>query len=90
MDNHRDIVSTFFVVITKVPLGIIWVLNFITLLNPSGDTAQKRRKNRGTALVILAILTPILSMVVANKEGSFFNPRDWIRGRRVGNIRNYL
>jgi len=75
---------------TKVPLGIIWILNFITMLNPGGKTAVQRRKNRGTALVILAFLTPIIGMLVANKEGSLFNPKDWIKGKRIGEIRNYI
>jgi hypothetical protein len=41
-------------------------------------------------MVILAILTPIPGLLVLNKEGSLFNPKSWLAGRRVGNIRNHL
>ena len=89
-DNNKAMLPTVLSIMTKVPLGIIWIMNFITMLNPSGKTASKRRKSRGTALVILAILTPIIGMLVVEKEGSLFNPRDWIKGKRIGSIRNHL
>ncbi len=60
------------------------------MLKPSGATAAERRSSRGTAMIVLAILTPIIGLVVANKEGSLFNPKDWIRGRRVGGMRHHL
>ena len=90
IDNNRSMLRTILVIMTKMPLGILWFLNFITMLNPSGKTAAERRKNRGGALIILAILTPILGMLVVNKEGSFFNPKDWIKGQRVGSMRDHL
>ena len=89
-DNNKAMLPTVLSLMTKIPLGIIWILSFITMLNPSGKTAKERRKNRGTALVIMAILTPILGMLVVEKQGSMFNPRDWIKGRRIGGIRNHL
>ncbi len=89
-DNHRALVPTILSIMTKVPLGIIWIISFITMLNPGGKTAAERRKNRGTALVIMGILTPIIGMLVVNKEGNLFNPRDWIKGRRIGSIRKHL
>jgi hypothetical protein len=60
------------------------------MLNPSGKTAKQRRKNRASALMLMAILTPIISMLIVEKKGSLFNPRDWIKGRRIGSIRKYL
>ena len=89
-DNHKKVFPTILSIMTKVPLGIIWILSFMTMLNPSGKTAKERRKNRGTALLIMGILTPIIGMLVANKEGSLFNPRDWVKGRRIGSIRKHL
>jgi len=89
-DNHRALVPTILSIMTKIPLGIIWIVSFITMLNPGGKTAAERRKNRGTALIIMGILTPIIGMLIVNKEGSLFNPRDWIKGRRIGSIRKHL
>jgi len=90
VDNNQNMLPTVLSIMTKVPLGLIWILSFMTMLNPGGKTAKQRRENRGTALVIMAILTPIIGMLVVEKEGSKFNPRDWIRGRRIGSIRNHL
>ena len=89
-DNHRSFLPTVLSLMTKVPLGIIWIISFINMLNPGGKTAAERRKNRGTALMIMGLLTPIIGMLVVNKEGSLFNPRDWIKGRRIGSIRKHL
>jgi len=89
-DNNKQMLATILSILTKVPLGIIWIVSFITMLNPGGKTAKERRKNRGTALVIMAILTPIISMLVVEKEGSLFNPSDWIKGKRIGSVRNHL
>lgn len=89
-DNNQNMLPTVLSIMTKVPLGIIWIISFVTMLNPSGKTAKQRRENRGIALIIMGILTPIIGLLVVNKEGSMFNPRDWIKGRRIGSIRNHL
>ncbi len=89
-DNHGSFLYTILAVLTKIPLAFIWVINFIAMLNPGGKTQRERRKNRNSAMLILAFLTPIIGMLVVKKEGSLFNPRDWIKGRRVGSIRNHL
>lgn len=90
LDNEKDIGKSLLALITKMPLAIIWVVNLVEVLNPSGKGAQ-RSKNRGQALVILTLLTPIIGMLVVDKQGSCFNPKSWIRGRRVGStIRNSL
>jgi len=89
-DNHKKVFPTILSIMTKVPLGMIWILSFMTMLNPGGKTARERRKNRGTALLIMGILTPIIGMLIANKEGSMFNPRDWVKGKRIGSIRKHL
>tara|TARA_Y100001963_G_scaffold118820_1_gene165616 strand:- start:977 stop:1504 length:528 start_codon:yes stop_codon:yes gene_type:complete len=89
-DNGGNIGKCALALITKLPLAIIWIFNLIQLLNPSG-TGSQRRKSRGQALVILTLLTPIIGMLVVDKSGSYFNPKSWIKGRRVGpTIRNGL
>jgi len=89
-DNEGSIVYTIMAIMTKMPLGILWLLSFFTMLNPSGKTAKKRRESRASAMMILAILTPLIGILVVNKEGSYFNPKEWIKGRRVGSIRTHL
>lgn len=83
IDNNRHLAKSILAFITKVPLAIIWIANLIQLLNPSG-TGNKRRQNRGQALVILTLITPIISLLVVNKSGSYFNPKSWITGRKGG------
>lgn len=90
IDNNNSITYTSMAILTKIPLGVIWILNLISVLNPSGKTGRERRKNRGSALVFLTLLTPIISMLVVEKKGSFFNPIDWVKGRQIGNVRNHL
>lgn len=90
INNQQDLSKTALSLVTKIPLGIIWIFNLIQILNPSGKGSQRRR-NRGEALVILTLLTPIIGMLVVDKSGSYFNPKSWIRGRRVGgSIRDNL
>jgi len=90
IDNNRSLLYTSLAILTKMPLGIIWIVNLVSILNPSGKTGMERRKNRGSALVILTLLTPIVAMLVVEKKGSFFNPKDWIRGKQIGSVKNHL
>ena len=90
LDNNKKILNTLLAFATKLPLGIIWMVNFINLLDPSGKTIKEKRQNRRNALVILTLLTPIIAGLIVNKDGSFFNPKHWIRRRRIGEIRDYL
>ena len=83
IDNGNNVSKTALSLITKIPLSVIWIFNLIQVLNPSGKGAQ-RSKNRGEALVVLTLLTPIIGMLVVEKNGSYFNPKSWIAGRRVG------
>lgn len=90
-DNGRHAGKTALALFTKLPLAFVWVFNLIQALNPGGRTASQRAQSRGSALVILTLLTPILACLVVDKSGSFFNPKQWISGRRVGSgIRSNL
>ena len=71
--------------VTKIPLSVIWFISLVSTLNPSG-TGRQRTSNRALAMLILALLTPILALLVVDKSGSTFNPRNWIKGRRVGSV----
>jgi len=88
--NNGQMIHTLLAFVTKIPIGIIFVFHLLEIINPSGKTINERRQNRRNALVVLTLLTPIIAGLVVNKEGSFFNPKSWIRRRRVGEIRDYL
>lgn len=90
VDNNCHLFKTILSLFTKFPLAIIWVLNMLSVLSPGGRTAAERRRNRGSSLIILTILTPIMSALVVEREGSLFNPVSWFRGRRIGSVRNNL
>ncbi|WP_089603526.1 hypothetical protein [Acinetobacter piscicola] len=90
IDNNRVIWKLFLVLITKLPLAFLWVVNLFSLIKPSGQTARQRRESRATAILILTIITPIIGILVVDKSGELFNPRQWIKGKRVGSIRNHM
>jgi hypothetical protein len=83
-NNQGNVFKTLLALNTKIPLSVIWVFSLFQTLNPSGRTAQERRSNRGFGLIMLTVITPILGLLVVEKEGSLFNPKQWIKGRRVG------
>ena len=89
--NGQNSGKALLAILTKLPLAVVWVLNMIQILNPSGRTSAQRRSNRGQAMVILMILTPIIGALIVDKQGSYFNPSQWLRNRRVGSgIRSHL
>lgn len=91
LDNQKNIFKTVISFATKLPLGILWVLSFVEILNPSGKNQLERSKNRGTAMVVITILSLIMPKLVVENSGNLFNPMDWIKGKRVGSkIRNSL
>lgn len=55
--------------ITKISLGILFLNNLVTLISPSGKTLGARSRARGTALLFLAVLTPIVLRLVRNHDG---------------------
>jgi len=51
---------------------------------------KQRRESRATALLVLTTITPIIGILVVDKPGELFSPRQWIKGKRVGNIQNHM
>jgi hypothetical protein len=72
--------------ITKMSLGILFVNNLVTLISPSGKTFGARSQARGSALLFLAVLTPIVMRLVRDHEGVWapHNLLNVYRRRRVG------
>lgn len=87
-DNGNHAGKTALALFTKLPLAFIWVFNLIQIFNPGGRTAAQ---SRGSAILVLTLLTPVIGFLVVDKTGSFFNPKQWISERRVGaGIRSHL
>lgn len=76
--------------VTKLPLAFLWVINLVSLIKPSGQTAKQRRESRVTALLVLTTITPIIGILVVDKSGELFSPRQWIKGKRINSIRNHM
>jgi hypothetical protein len=55
--------------LTKISLSMFWILYVMEAINPKGNSMLERSRNRGTALVFLAILTPVIARLVKNHEG---------------------
>ncbi|MBF7073456.1 hypothetical protein ISG33_08620 [Glaciecola sp. MH2013] len=62
------------IVVTKIVWSIMLVLAILMAMNPSGKTARSRRTQRSLALFFLVVVTPIVSKLIANKNGKIFNP----------------
>ena len=90
LDNNRQILKTLLAFITKIPLGVIFVFHLLNIIYPDGKTQKQKRENREKSLAILILLTPIIGGLVVEKKGKFFNPKNVLKYKRVGNIRKYL
>lgn len=85
ISNGNRFGATALALATKIPLSVVWFISLVNALNPSG-TGRQRTSNRALAMLILTLLTPILALLVVDKSGSTFNPRNWIKGRKVGSV----
>ncbi len=68
--DNRNIFKTLLALITKIPLGVIFVIYLINLISPSGNTKSKRRQSRGIAGIVMLFLGPILFGLVKNRVWS--------------------
>jgi hypothetical protein len=89
-DNEHSIPNSLLAVLIKIPLSVFWIFNILSLVSPGGNTAAQRKKNRKNALIFLAIVSPVIALLVVEKRGSLFNPKEWLKGRHVGTLRKYL
>lgn len=73
--DNPSIVAFPIALVTKLSLAALFLLNLVSLINPSGKSQLQRAQNRASALGWLAILTPIVYRMVRDKEG-VWAPRD--------------
>jgi hypothetical protein len=57
------------ILVTKIALSVLWIFYVIQAVNPGGKTTLERSRQRGAALLVLAILTPLVARLVRNHEG---------------------
>ncbi len=72
--------------VTKMSLGILFLNNLVTLISPGGKTFGARSRARGSALLFLAVLTPIVMRLVREHDG-VWAPHNLVNGyqrRRMG------
>lgn len=57
------------ILITKIALSVLWIKHVIEVVNPDGKSMLDRSRNRGWAMLVLAILTPLMARLVKDHEG---------------------
>lgn len=85
-DNNRVIWKLLFWLPSYHSLFYGWLIYFHSL----NQVVKQRRESRATALLVLTTITPIIGILVVDKHGEPFSPRQWIKGKRVGNIQNHM
>ncbi len=72
-DNHNPIWMVV-ALITKVTLSILFIVNLIDFVTPSGKTARDRASSRRFSFISLLLIAPITFALVKEKTG-IFSPR---------------
>lgn len=72
-DNSNKIVFTLIAIVTKIALSVLFVVNLLQLVDPSGKTRKQRASSRGIAFTILLVVSPLIFSLVRNKVG-IINP----------------
>lgn len=67
--DNQNIFYTLLALITKIPLSILFIFNFLSFVAPNGKTMGKRADVRYSSFAFLLLLTPIILGLVKNKEG---------------------
>lgn len=65
--DNRNVFKTMLAFITKIPLGVIFIIYLINLISGGGKTRSQRRQSRGIAGIVLLFLGPIIFGLVKNR-----------------------
>ena len=68
--NDKDLLKTFLALMTKLPLGLIYCLALLDLIDGSGKDEDGKNKGMLSKLLLL-VLTPLMFVLVKNKSGAF-------------------
>lgn len=80
--DNKNPISVIIALITKISLSVLFIINLLDFVTPSGKTAAKRASSRRSGFAFLLILTPIIFALVKNKIG-FFNPERTLSSRGI-------
>jgi len=80
-DNQNPI-GVLFALVTKITLSVLFIINLLNFVTPSGKTSSERASSRRTGFAFLLVLSPIVFSLVKNKEG-IFNPERTLAGRGI-------
>lgn len=83
--TFQDNRNPFFMVIaliTKITLSVLFIINLIDFVTPSGKNGLERTSGRRKGFVFLLALTPIVFALVKTKEG-IFNPERTLASRGI-------
>lgn len=75
------------IILVKLIISIIWVYALKEMLSPSGKNSSSRRDSRAIAVMILMVITPIINILILNKDGSALIQAQ-LRGRRFSGAKN--
>lgn len=81
-DNGNNVLFTLIAIITKFSLSILFVINLLQLVSPSGKTSSQRSSSKRNAFAILLLISPIVFALVKSKEG-IFNPARTLSRRGI-------
>lgn len=71
-DYNVDFIPSFTVALAKVALSWIYIFKIMEIINPGGKTMLERSRRRGFAILVVALLTPLVMRLV-NGERVFAN-----------------
>lgn len=79
--DPRSIWTFILALITKISLGVLFVDALWSAISPGGKTQVARARARGSALVRLAVLTPLVMRLVRSHEG-IWSPQSMLNTRQ--------
>lgn len=80
-DNHNPL-NFFVALVTKITCSVLFIINLLDFVTPSGKTSSYRASSRRKGFAFLLILTPIVFSLVKNKKG-LFNPERTLSSRGI-------
>lgn len=82
--DNTNLIYAVVALITKISLSVLFIINLLEFVSPSGKSASDRHGFRRSAFAILLIVTPLVFTLVKIKKG-IFNPNKMlsVRGIRI-------
>ncbi len=82
IQDNQNPLGILFALVTKISLSVLFIINLLNFVTPSGKTGSNRASSRRTGFAFLLVLSPIVFALVRNKEG-IFNPERTLASRGI-------